>query len=102
MEAMRRGDLSAAWRVSDEVLRRGLAPRGESVPPHLRAVWDGTPLAGRRVRVLCHHGLGDTVQFIRFAPLLKDAGCDAGFVALRALLPLLRTADGVDRVLPLG
>jgi hypothetical protein len=33
-------------------------------------VWDGRPLDGRHVLVRCYHGLGDTIQFARFLPML--------------------------------
>jgi hypothetical protein len=36
-------------------------------------VWDGSPIENRRVLVRCYHGLGDTVQFARYLPRLRDA-----------------------------
>jgi hypothetical protein len=95
------GDFEAAWRVSDAVLRaRGGAPTWH-LPRHQQSVWDGTPLDGKRVLVRCYHGLGDTLQFIRFAPLLKAVAAEVVVWAQPALLPLLRTAAGIDRLLPL-
>src|SRR5260370_21265595 len=74
--AMRRGDFMAAWAISDEVLR----PRFESGqrcwdwPRHLQYVWRGEALRDKRVLVRRYHGLGDTIQFIRFpAPLPRMA-----------------------------
>jgi hypothetical protein len=102
-DAMRRGDFEAAWRVSDAVLAARVAA-GEPCwhwPRHKQFVWTGGDLAGRRVLVRCYHGLGDTIQFIRFArPLSRIAG---GVVvwAQPALIPLLRSTDGVDALLPL-
>lgn len=40
-------------------------------PRHLQYVRTGAPLEGRRVLIRCYHGLGDTLQYIRFAPLVK-------------------------------
>lgn len=95
------GDFEAAWRVSDAVLRaRGGAPTWH-LPRHQQSVWDGAPLDGKRVLVRCYHGLGDTLQFIRFAPLLKAVAAEVVVWAQPALLPLLRTARGIDRLLPL-
>jgi hypothetical protein len=70
-------------------------------PRHLQYIWDGTPLAGKRVLVRCYHGLGDTLQFIRYAPLIKTIAREVIVLAQPALLPLLRTMRGIDRLLPL-
>ena len=71
--AMRRGDFESAWRATDrhELPRRAAhrQPGFERRPEHLR--WDGTPPAGRTVLVRCEHGLGDTLQFMRFVPQLQ-------------------------------
>jgi hypothetical protein len=64
-------------------------------------VWDGTPLEGRRVLIRCYHGLGDTLQFIRYAPLVRRVAAEVTVWAQPALIPLLRTAEGIDRLLPL-
>lgn len=68
---MRRGDFAAAWEVSDRVLqeRRGRTPW--HLPRHEQWLWDGRPLSGGRVLVHCYHGLGDTLQFLRYMPLLE-------------------------------
>lgn len=99
--AVRRGDFAAAWRVSDAVLRAHDGMPCVDRPRHERWVWDGTPLAGRRVLVRCYHGLGDTIQFIRYAPLVKAVAAEVTVWAQPALLPLLRTVGGIDQLLPL-
>jgi hypothetical protein len=105
MRYMRSGNWAAAWRLSDQVLHlRGNAcgEVAESAKPrHLQAVWDGSELAGRRVLVRCYHGLGDTIQFIRFAPRLRQLARHVSVWAQPPLLPLLRHAAGVDELLPL-
>ena len=101
MFLMRLGKFEAAWELSDQVLeeRRG-QPCGHW-PRHFQYIWDGSPVAGRRVLVRCYHGLGDTIQFIRYASLLKQVGAHVIVWAQSVLLPLLETVHGVDRVLPL-
>ena len=71
--AMRRGDFAAAWRVNDAVLAaRDPATRDDpALPYHQRWVWDGTPPDGADVLVRCYHGLGDTLMFSRYLPVLK-------------------------------
>jgi hypothetical protein len=72
-----------------------------NLPRHLQHVWSGAPLTGKRVLVRCYHGLGDTIQFIRYAALLKQVAAETIVWAQPELLPLLRTAVGVDHLLPL-
>jgi hypothetical protein len=98
---MLRGDYAAAWTVSDRILlARGAAPTSH-LPRHLQPVWRGEPLAGRRVLVRCYHGLGDTLQFIRYAPVVSEIAAELTVWAQPALLPLLATVQGIHRLLPL-
>jgi hypothetical protein len=98
---MLRGDYAAAWDVSDHILRaRGGEPTCD-LPRHLQPVWRGQPLEGRRVLVRCYHGLGDTLQFIRYAPLVSEVAAELTVWAQPALLPLLATVKGIGRLLPL-
>jgi hypothetical protein len=101
MAAMRRGDFAAAWRASDEVLAAHAGVSCWHLPRHEQWVWDGTPLDGRRVLIRCYHGLGDTLQFIRYAPLVRRIATEVTVWAQPALIPLLRNARGIDRLLPL-
>ena len=101
MRHMRAGEWEEAWRLSDA----GVSARGGVVdwqaPRHLQHIWDGSPLAGRRVLVRCYHGLGDTLQFIRVVPLLAAIAADVTVWAQPALLPLLSTMRPAPRLLPL-
>ena len=49
--------------------------------------WDGSPLAGRTLLVVAEQGLGDTIQFIRYLPLLQPFG---GRVIFQCQVPLQR------------
>lgn len=61
-------------------------------------LWDGRPLQGRAVLLHAEQGAGDTLQFIRYAPLVAErggrviAGCPAN------LAELLRRVPGVAQV----
>jgi len=101
MHHMRRGEWERAWAFSDSLLPERAARTCTHLPRHLQYVWTGTPLHGKRVLVRCYHGIGDTLQFIRYAPLLKAIAAEVIVWAQPSLLPLLATVDGIDQLLPL-
>jgi len=101
MTHVRHGDFAAAWIISDRVLRERSGRPCWHLPRHEQYIWDGTPLEGAHVLVRCYHGLGDTIQFARYAPLLKSVAKSVAFWAQPAAIPLLRTVRGIDRLLPL-
>jgi len=102
MAAMRRGDFAAAWRISDAVLAaRDPATRDDPrLPYHCRWVWDGRPFAGRDVLVRCYHGLGDSIQFARFLPLLCARAAAVQLEVQPELAPLFAALPGIDRLIP--
>src|SRR3954467_12104324 len=101
--AMRAGHFERAWAINDSALARRIAERTSKHegPRHLQHIWRGEPLEGARVLVRCYHGLGDTLQFIRFAEPLRRIAREVSFWVQPELLRLVATARGVDRVLPL-
>lgn len=103
MQAMLRGDFEAAWCVCDDVQKRR-RDRGETcahLPRHEQFLWDGTPPTGKRVRVLCFHGLGDTLQFVRLLPLLRRRTAHVTLCVQPQLITLLDGTAGVDQLLDL-
>jgi hypothetical protein len=75
------GEFEQAWRVCDELDPR--APRLETV-------------TGRSVHVRCKHGLGDTIQFLRYLPLLRDI-CDCVSIAVQPPLACLVRNPGMRK-----
>ncbi len=94
------GDWDEAWRQTDrlELPRRQLQRAGRFVRQPYHLVWDGTPFAGRSVLVRCLHGLGDTLQFMRFVPRLAAQARELHFLVQPVLLPLLSGAPGLGQV----
>lgn len=98
---MRAGRWADAWTVGDAVLQARAGAGCWHLPRHEQWVWDGRPLAGRRVLVRCYHGLGDTLMFARFVPPLRREAAEVTLWAQPALLPLLATMRGVGPLVPL-
>jgi hypothetical protein len=99
--AMRAGNFEEAWKISDRALTAGINRDYDRVPRHYQCIWDGTPLRGKRVLIRCYHGLGDTIQFIRYARIVKEIAAETIVWAQPALVDLVKTTGAVDRVLPL-
>src|SRR5262249_4231651 len=58
--------------------------------------WDGSPLEGRTILIYSEQGLGDTIQFIRYAPLVQQRGGRVIVECPSLLLPLFRKCPGID------
>lgn len=101
LQHARRGDFTQAWHISDRILEQHRRRPDYSLPRHFQSIWTGAPIAGQRVLIRCYHGLGDTIQFIRYAPILRSIAREVIVWGQPELLPLLRTVEGIDRLLPL-
>jgi tetratricopeptide (TPR) repeat protein len=101
--AMLLGRFEEAWQISDRTLGQRLAAGQDDchLPRHLRSVWRGESLAGKTVLVRCNHGLGDTIQFIRYIPSLRQRAARVLVEAPRELLPLLASVPGIDHLVAL-
>ncbi|HKO71697.1 MAG TPA: glycosyltransferase family 9 protein [Bradyrhizobium sp.] len=102
-DALRRNDFKRAWKLNDTSLAeyRLSGAVKHSGERHLQRIWRGEDLKNRSVLVRCYHGLGDTIQFIRFAKPLREVAREVIVWSQPELLSLVRRVDGVDRVLPL-
>ena len=72
--------------------------RGKSIAEALGTrfeTWKGPGRKAERVLVLNDHGLGDTIQFFRYLPLMAPVGVDATFVCPPRLRRLLSSKANV-------
>ena len=73
------------------------------VPPSfLRPRWDGSSLEGKTILVFAEQGLGDTIQFARYLPLVKERGGTVLFHCQRERLGLCAGMRGVDQLFAVG
>ena len=64
--------------------------------------WKGWPLGGQTILLHVEQGLGDTIQFIRYAALVESGGARVVVECPRRLIPLLSTARGVHALVAQG
>ena len=91
------GRFADAWQDADWVLAepgRSILPAERLLPP-LSVRPD---LTGQTVLVVQEEGLGDSLQFLRYLPLLAQRGARVVAVVPPALTRLIRTVTGVDEV----
>lgn len=61
-------------------------------------IWHNQSVEGKSVLLLAEQGVGDTIQFVRFARQLTDLGARVSVKAMPNLTRLLAGADGVTDV----
>jgi len=93
-----RGDFRRGWAEYEWRWRRP----GHAAWPLPQPRWDGAPLAGRTILLYAEQGLGDTLHFIRYAPLVKERGGRVIVACPKALVPLLRRCPGIDDLIEAG
>jgi hypothetical protein len=92
------GDHERGWVEYEWRWRRKELPHR----PFSRTEWDGSPLEGRTILLHAEQGFGDTLQFIRYAPLVHDRGGRVIVVCQRPLLRILESCPGIERLVAQG
>lgn len=64
--------------------------------------WRGEDIAGRTILLQAEQGFGDTLQFVRYAPLVARRAGRVVLMVQPALARLLRNVPGVDQVVAIG
>lgn len=86
------GNFEQGWREYEWRRRCPDAPAQTFSQP----LWDGRGLFGGTILLTSEQGLGDVLQFVRYAPLVKARGCRVAVECPAALHPLLRRTPGID------
>jgi tetratricopeptide (TPR) repeat protein len=90
------GDFEHGWEEYEQRWRLGDCQPTEFPQP----LWSGAPFPGQTVLLHTEQGLGDTLQFIRFAPEVKRLGGQVILACQPSLIPILAAMEGVDRIIP--
>ncbi len=99
-------NLAAALLLSGDLARgfaeyewRKLHPRHLLDFPELPGLaWDGADPAGRTILVRAEQGFGDTIQFVRYLPMIQNAGGVPILVCAPPLMRLFQSMAGVQIV----
>jgi Flp pilus assembly protein TadD len=83
-----RGDFINGWRNYEA--RKHTPELHAHYPAPLFPVWQGENLAGKRLFLYCEQGFGDTLQFLRFIPLLLAMGATIGLDAPPEMTGLIK------------
>jgi tetratricopeptide (TPR) repeat protein len=93
------GDFESGWKGREV---RWKFPQLRPAYPDFRGeMWSGEQkLTGKTIVVCADEGLGDTIQYVRYLPMLTARGARVIFVVEPTLMPLLSGARGVSLCLP--
>ena len=96
--ALLHGDFERGWPEYEWRLR---VP-GHAIAPTAAPRWDGGAVDGRTLLLRAEQGLGDTLQFVRFAPVLAARGARIVVEAQTSIDRIVRTCPGIAAVVPRG
>jgi len=89
------GWLEYEWRSKSEVLNKIVGIRSFDQP-----LWLGKePLKDKTILLYAEQGLGDTLQFCRYVPLVSALGAKVILEVHPSLVPLLYDLDGVSQII---
>ena len=98
LNLLMRGDLKAGfaeyeWRWQTERL---------DSPAFSQPLWDGSPLIGSKILLHAEQGLGDSIQFIRYVPLVAKLGLEVILECPPLLENLFSAIEGVSQLVVKG
>jgi Tfp pilus assembly protein PilF len=93
------GNFAAGWREFDWLWKASVAPQQRTFA---EPRWQGEPIAGRTILLHAEQGLGDTLQFVRYATRLAYQGAKVLVACQPTLVQLVRSCWGVDAAFATG
>lgn len=92
------GDFKEGWKKYEWRLKRPAHEDRKFTAP----LWQGEPIAGKTILVHAEQGFGDTLQFIRYIPLLAKMSAQVVLEVQPALKSLVATLEGVSVLISRG
>lgn len=90
------GNFEYGWQQHSRYLRQS-GKNGDA----LRTFLQNNDIAYKTILLRPEGGLGDTINFIRYAQTLKNMGADVIAVCQKQLIPLLSRCDYIDQLIPI-
>lgn len=90
------GDFERGW---PEYEWRWKCP-GSGLANFAQPRWDGGPLQGKTLLLVAEQGLGDSIQFIRYARMMQERGARVLFKCPKPLMKLLANYPHIDQLMP--
>ncbi len=72
------------------------------LPSYPQPMWRGEDIAGKRIVLNAEQGMGDVIQFVRYAPLVAARGAEVILAVPRPLKALMTTVPDVSLVVANG
>ena len=94
MALLASGDMAAGWPLYES--RWDVEPGLGTCPRLTQPQWMGEQGEGRTLLIYAEQGFGDTLQFCRYAPLVRQRGWRVVLAAPQPLIRLLSGLQGVD------
>ena len=95
---LQQGDYERGWLAYEWRWRRPPTPPR----PFMQPRWDGAPRPEQTILLWSEQGLGDTIQFVRYAALVKERVKKVVLECPPPLVALLSSCPGVDQVVAEG
>ena len=94
------GDFADGWQRREARWKIPTLPGTAKYPKFSQPMWRGErDIAGKTILVCAAEGLGDTIQFVRYLPMLAALGARVILLPQETLFPLLSGLPGVSQCL---
>jgi tetratricopeptide (TPR) repeat protein len=97
---LRSGDFERGWKAFE--WRWGLPELQAGLRHFAQPLWGGEPIEGKTILLHAEQGLGDTLQFCRFVPLVAARGARVILEVQRPLARLVGTLPGAAETIVRG
>ncbi len=92
---MMKGDMITGYKYHERHLKKA-----NKYAPEFRELFNSMNLSGKTILLVPEGGLGDTLQYIRYAKRIKQYGAHIIAAVQPSLIPLLQNCHYIDEIIP--